>query len=1461
MKKKMLISITLIIILLLSYIAPISQALAADVLDDEEQVSDVTLTLNSALYNGIKDNLDALNIEGIYNVNDAQRTFSITPEAVEQVTELRLSNYGISDLTGIGAFKYVTDLDLSANDLSERSHLDELNSMTGLTKLDLSSNAISDLSSIDSNILNNVTNLNLHNQKFKQVNFVTLDVSQQSNEQTYMDFPMPEIMQWGTNIETSWIYDYSDPRDPNPTPNTPSIAWASFRPDNPTTIRVNVAERTDDAYRPYYGMVKVEFKVTDQTSRLYNSDIKLYYVIVSSNERGIEFKDEHLYWAIKNQLTKDQSINTLIKDSTDIRNLYQEETSDYYYDDALVLVISIDDLINKINSLMLQDQAIRDLTGLEAFVGIERNLSIEGNLITGVDTIIDLKDRKVTEEAILQAKVRSYITEISADVNKIEAAKAKLKALDKSDEEQRNSIEKTRTDKDHGIPKLQENIQTEQGKITDANNSDIEQNAIIAAQQAIVDDCDTQLGTIDTEIAGYDTEIAAADAVISSLATQISALEVEKSGYDQTMIEQNAIINSPTATEEEKAAAQLAYNAASTSSMLVGNQIASLNNQKSSKETERTGLMGLKSQAQQRRDALVRSKQDATTKIAEANGVKAANETKRTQAQAKIAEYEAEIERLNRLAANEYTIEGENDPYKSAKEKLNSNAHERDEAQTELAQGRAALQADMSKLCKAYEKTYKLTLIATPELELMTQEDYDKKDYNAIKSLVSAQLSRLANMEDGLADWEKNFIISSMGIPTTTVNAQTGEVKEIEKPISAYVSKMMTIMPYKEYTRGDWVAWLKTYQEWSKMFELINYCQLYRLVYGKTNCEAHKLLEYELDKAQWNEDTLRYNLLARMLDNDFDPTSGNAPVADEPLVPVTTMQSYGASCSGRLTSYTDDEGNDNTYHLAYAISRHASDVETHVKIPRLEHLNLRRNKLQNLNRFDELPELKYLYLGKNELVDISYVDWTVFTDLRHLDLSYNDLSNVKPLEVLSTLRLLDLSRNLISGPYDFDITGMEKLNRLDFSNNQITDISLLKTQIAFKAKGDRTGNITYREVAQYLKDGKFDVRFWNQHLETKLKLVKLGTTTKVELPPIFSQVVQLDYMRSSFDVESRTGIIEEEGKYMLLDTSEYGDYVAKAYIIDTQNVMDYDDFYDVYKKSLAAPNSIGSGTSITIDYSVVDKIEEEPSNPDPTDPDPVNPDPVVEKPGITIDKIVDNNVAKAHVVVTYSNGIKSITFTHNGEGYNVTGLNDRTVASFDIPLVEGLNTISVTAVGTDDVSNTVTKEITVSSTEPTNPDPDEDPPIYIGTNITSDVYVVDTETDEIYRVSPKTTVATFKQNLKGNYRVTVKQENVSGGTTEVTSGYVKTGMLAVVTDSNGATVAVYEIAVKGDINGDGLANAVDSYILRAARIEAQNVSLTNIQTRAADINNDNNINAIDQKLLLFHRAEVPGYIL
>ena len=130
--------------------------------------------------------------------------------------------------------------------------------------------------------------------------------------------------------------------------------------------------------------------------------------------------------------------------------------------------------------------------------------------------------------------------------------------------------------------------------------------------------------------------------------------------------------------------------------------------------------------------------------------------------------------------------------------------------------------------------------------------------------------------------------------------------------------------------------------------------------------------------------------------------------------------------------------------------------------------------------------------------------------------------------------------------------------------------------------------------------------------------------------------------------------------------------------------------------------------------------------------------------------------------------------------------------------------------------------------------------------------------ESVIGISPKTTVKNFSTKLTNDFQVVVVVEN-EDGTVSVVNNYVGTGMIAILYNAENQPVAAYEIVVKGDVNGDGLANALDSNLIKAYRAEITNLS--GAYKEAADINQDGKVDAIDSRLLLYHRAEINGYIL
>ena len=152
----------------------------------------------------------------------------------------------------------------------------------------------------------------------------------------------------------------------------------------------------------------------------------LYYIIIDSDETGIIFEDENLYNAVKSQLTAKQMENQELEsygEDSDV-TLYSK-----YYDDALVLVIDTDLLINRIPSLVLNDKRVTDLTGLEEFVGLDTELNVSYNYIDSIEKIIELDENKEAKEAELQEEYLKYLSNLSSYRSALKTALDEYNAL------------------------------------------------------------------------------------------------------------------------------------------------------------------------------------------------------------------------------------------------------------------------------------------------------------------------------------------------------------------------------------------------------------------------------------------------------------------------------------------------------------------------------------------------------------------------------------------------------------------------------------------------------------------------------------------------------------------------------------------------------------------------------------------------------------------------------------------------------------------------------------------------------------------------------------------------------------------------------------------------------------------------------------------------------------------------
>jgi len=176
----------------------------------------------------------------------------------------------------------------------------------------------------------------------------------------------------------------------------------------------------------------------------------------------------------------------------------------------------------------------------------------------------------------------------------------------------------------------------------------------------------------------------------------------------------------------------------------------------------------------------------------------------------------------------------------------------------------------------------------------------------------------------------------------------------------------------------------------------------------------------------------------------------------------------------------------------------------------------------------------------------------------------------------------------------------------------------------------------------------------------------------------------------------------------------------------------------------------------------------------------------------------------------------------------------------------------ILTIGTDETAEAVI----VKATSVTNPLICGTKEIEINIPIPDLGYELDDEQTTIIGVSPSTKAIDFVSELltDNDYSVVVKRNGELVDDLE----NIATGDIAVIYLDD-TLVEVFEIVVKGDVNSDGVADALDSSLIKAHR--AKLTTLTGVFYKAADIDDNGEITVKDVRLLLYHRARIDGYIL
>ena len=493
-----------------------------------------------------------------------------------------------------------------------------------------------------------------------------------------------------------------------------------------------------------------------------------------------------------------------------------------------------------------------------------------------------------------------------------------------------------------------------------------------------------------------------------------------------------------------------------------------------------------------------------------------------------------------------------------------------------------------------------------------------------------------------------------------------------------------------------------------------------------------------------------------------------------------------------------------------------------VKTIPLKNLNISNNKtIEDLRPISKITTLTNLYVSKNKISDITPIK--DMEDLTVLDLSDNEIDDIQTLANFSKLDSLSIGTNYIS-----DISSISDLSlrTLDISNNDIdnlNDLRYMRSLTSLKASKNKISTI---DPIKNLNNIKNDIDMNDQKLFYGLKDSQRGTI-EIELPKIFSEAKtenSLVYTDKDFRISNCS--LTENGK-VKVNIDELGDKIASVSIYGGN--------------AHGTQFSIGKEVGAYITYDIKE---------------------------LTNRNVTATIQITGNAIVLNNGGKNTYTFTKNGtfvfEYGNDYGFAETIVAKVswidkDAPVITGVEEgrvylTAVTPLATDDHLNTVEliKNGNRISTYKNGDAISENGKYTITakdnagnvTTVNFEIddgkeklevsfkgYTIETEgkTEYVVNIQPNTTIKTFKQNIQTNGTI----EIYDASNKKVTNDNNKAGTNMKVKITKGDETREFILVVRGDVNGNGVADFSDMLKINKNRLNKS--KLEGAYLRAGDI--------------------------
>ena len=1259
MKRKMLISIALVVIMLLNCMMPLFVVTAAE---------GEGIQLNSKLYSAVKASLIEQKIP--FTCDDITHTLTLSEENKSKVTKMCLNENAISDLTGLDYFSSLVTLELSGNNLTKDSNLEVLNSLSSLTYLDLSTNKLEDVSSINS-LIDSIESKEdgtvlLSGQTVTIVYESIIDESEDSNQESIGTYELPLILEKAGFVKSVWMKESGVPENVLVNSTSPSL----YSIQNPVmkdhnNIQIRIA---DDNGNPYKGLYKLEIYIYDDpteaasaanlnpaaTNILNGSRFYIYVVVHGSDDTAVFTPDSNLYKAVKTQLTAGQTANSdldsypyqvdadnnviieqyiyehyfgnLYGEDWVVLKRYSDREREYVYnqktgelrtfedevvvqlpveeititeydghgkvieerigyaiprvnkgfnqyvngqivsgetlyiqayDEAKVFIISNTNIINKITSLILNNKEIRDLSGLEKFVGLDSYLNVSHNYLTDIDPIYELQSEKDVVEKQLQEtfnywlKTRKYgnlaeaLTEVKTNMD---IAERQIEAIAKAEEQIIKLIDEA--------SKLEEVIVKEESvqgakqeetiKVTIIEDDEVaadkveilpgktlglllgqsqqftakaygpnSEGATITWTLENVGDAANPASTIDAtgKLVVGATETSKTLRVVAKISDTV--LDTVTVNIVTEVTNESVLEVTPTDYQMKKGETVTFTTAVNGMTGTISGLSWSVVGNTSSQTAVVDGVLTI-GDDEESKEIFVTAKYDAGTENKYTTEV---NENYQKDLDDKVEAIEKELDKIYGTAESDGYIK----IFKDAIQEVNDNILG---STDNLDSG---LYYYLSKLYEVYNKDYKLTTALTPEVNYQTIDEYVayqnslKSTTEKVKGMYQSLINRLASMydNDALSKFDQDLLTITLGI--------NFNVKDNENPITEHFKDFFkdTAQP-----RSYWVELVEEYRYIALLMEMYNYCLINRMENydtATTYCYAKDYLkdrinEYEIEGINASFERLMLDAFEELEINPNEVIEPSEVYTEEMIAKGAAMlfryiteriaPTYTngentvtlESCVGpytrlkrivtNVTSSSNDElGFDmNDKEIAYIFSEVTRNLDNDATIKEAIDYALQYTSSE-LYLYQEVVALSSKLVGNASEV----TRYVVLPDLKKLDVSYNALlSGFERMPELKGLKALYANSNYITDLSEVKWDDMKYLRELGLSYNYITDIQPL----------ENLSHLQYLDVSHNLISGVL-----------KFNLTKLQDTLK-ELDLSYNQIEDITCIMQFLDMWS-----------------------------------------------------------------------------------------------------------------------------------------------------------------------------------------------------------------------------------------------------------------------------------------------------------------------------------------------------